>query len=263
MSLSQALTASLALAGAVPDQPDQPATIVFGDSSAEQGNLYSLPGQQRPGAPYYTQGGFSRESNGPVWPEYLIPGIVAERGAGAGARNLNYATSGATSGRGNLVTPDAPGLTGQVDRWLARLASTGTRPGARDRVIVAAGVNDFIRDLGTRDLRETSREVIGNLSDNVERIARAGARRILVEDMPAFLQAPQFNDIVAPVDRADLDRVMAGLLATHNAAQVQAMAALNARLADTDIVTVKMSRLFDYARAHASELGFAVVNRAC
>lgn len=238
-------------------------TIVFGDSSVEQGNLYALPGHARPGTPYYTKEGFSRESNGPVWIEYLVPTITPERGAASNARDINFAYSGASSGEGNIASDSRTGLTGQVDAWLARLAAGRQTPTASDRFIIAAGVNDFIRDLGARDLRETSAEVIANLSFNAERLSRAGSQTILVEDMPSFIAAPAFKDIVPPADRPALDEIMSGLRDEHNAAQLSALAKLNAALPNTNIVTVKVSKLFEHIRANASALGFSNIDSAC
>lgn len=241
-----------------------PQTVVFGDSSVEQGNLYSLPGHARPDTPYYSEGGFSRESNGPVWVEYIVPGIVPERGASAQSRNVNFAYSGATSGYGNIASDSRTGFSGQVDAWLARAAATGRKPASADLFVVAAGVNDFIRDLGERDLRDTSKEVIDNLSGNLGRMAAAGARTILVEDLPQFIHAPLFNDIVPPADRAKLEQTLKGLGDAHNAAQIAALAKLRTTLPPgTNLVTVKVSKLFDHIRAHAAELGFSNISSAC
>ena len=77
---------SLFLAG-----PALAGSFVFGDSSVEQGNLYVLPGFDRTGSPYYAPDGFSRESNGPVWIEHLVPGIAPS----AGARSRHTATASA------------------------------------------------------------------------------------------------------------------------------------------------------------------------
>lgn len=250
----------LALAAAALAAPAGAGTFVFGDSSVEQGNLYARPGLAHPAGPWWAPDGFSRESNGPIWVERLAPGIRPDAGAPPGSRLVNFAYSGATSGSDNIAAPVAgTGFGAQIDRFLAR----GLKGQAGDLFVVATGTNDFIRDLGQRDLRETSKEMIGNLTAGLARLAAAGAPRILVEDVPAFHLAPAFADIVPPADRPAFDRVLDGFLAQQRADQVAALATLNGKLADADIVTVKVSRLFAHVRANGLALGFTNVSDAC
>lgn len=250
-SLLLVLSASPAFAGA----------FVFGDSSVEQGNLYARPGYERPGTPYYHRDGFSRESNGPVWIEHLAPGIMPDAGARRGSRLVNFAYSGATSGDDNIAGPvKNTGFNAQIDAFKTR----GLRGEKGDFFAVAIGTNDFIRDLlGQRDLRKTSKEVIGNVSHGLSRLSALGAQRLLVEDIPNLQKAPAFAHLVPPEDEDRFDTVMTKLLDQHRAAQLAALRTQNAQLKTTDIVTVKVSKLFDYVLDHARELGFKTVTKAC
>ena len=55
----------------------------FGDSDLEQGNFQIIGGLTPDDrAPYYCAGGLCRDSNGPVWAEYLSPGVQPVRGWG-------------------------------------------------------------------------------------------------------------------------------------------------------------------------------------
>ncbi|WP_372056972.1 SGNH/GDSL hydrolase family protein [Tistrella mobilis] len=246
---------SLFLAG-----PALAGSFVFGDSSVEQGNLYVLPGFDRTGAPYYAPDGFSRESNGPVWIEHLVPGIAPSAGATAGSREVNFAFSGATSGDDNIAGPvTGTGFGAQIDAFAGR----GLRGRPGDLFVVAIGTNDFIRDLGSRDLTETSAEVIGNIGAGLDRLADLGARRILVEDVPDFYLAPAFAGLVPPEDRERFNLIMHGVLDRHRADQLAALRDQSARPGAPDIVTVRVSRLFDHVLAHAAALGFTNVTEAC
>ena len=250
VSLLALLFASPALAG----------TYVFGDSSVEQGNLYALPGYDRTGSPYYAPDGLSRESNGPVWVEHLVPGMVAYAGAEPGDTDINFAFSGATSGDDNIAGPVlGTGLDAQIDRF----AGLGRPVRPDDLFVMAIGTNDFIRDLGVRDLRETSTEVIGNIGAGVDRLAGLGASRILVEDVPNFHLAPAFAGLVPPEDQDAFDGIMRGILDKHRADQIAALRAQNGRLGDTDIAVVKISLLFDHVLENAEALGFANVTDGC
>jgi outer membrane lipase/esterase len=246
----------LALCIAMPAAAD---TFVFGDSSVEQGNLYARPGFDRTGSPYYAPDGFSRESNGKVWIEHLVPGIAPSAGAPAGSRDVNFAYSGATSGDDNIAGPvTGTGFDAQIDEFEAR----GLRGKKDDLIVVAIGTNDFIRDLGVRDLRETSAEVITNIGAGLDRLAGLGAERVLVEDVPNLHLAPAFAGLVPPEDRDEFDAIMRGVLDEHRANQIAALKAQGAATG-TDLVTVKVSKLFDHVLAHAAELGFSNVTDAC
>lgn len=236
---------------------------VFGDSSVEQGNLYLTPGFDRTGSPYFDRDGFSRDSNGPVWIEYLAPDIRPYLKSIASANRVNFAYSGATSGTGNLVGLSGTGLLGQIDLFAARIASGSPRPGAGSVAVIAAGVNDFIRDLGEVDLRVTSSQVTANLTASARRLSALGVSRILVEDAPNFIVAPEFAGIVPPGDRPALVKIIGDFVEGHNAALIQELRKTNAELASTDIVTVRVSKLFDHVRANAAALGFKVTDRAC
>ncbi|MEY2927751.1 MAG: hypothetical protein RL367_2228 [Pseudomonadota bacterium] len=261
-------TTALLLAGCaslVPAQAqERTITTVFGDSGVEQGNLYALTGQDRANTPYFTKDSFSRESNGPVWVEFLVPDITPLLGAEIGTRHVNYAFSGATSGQDNLATPISSGLAAQIDVYAARRASGAPVPKSGDVFVLAAGTNDFIRDVGQRDLQLTSAGVVTNITASVARLSGLGAPTILVEDVANFLAAPAFNTLVPAPERVAFDTAVATVLASHRANQRAALRQVLARLpSDRQIAIVPLQSLFAHVVKNAAALGFKSVNTAC
>ncbi|CAJ0956066.1 unnamed protein product, partial [Mesorhabditis belari] len=76
------------------------ALFVFGDSLSDDGIEVADESY-----------GFERTSNGPVWPEYLQKMLACDR-------YVNYAYSGAKSGRDNFYFPNWSGLLWQVERFV-------------------------------------------------------------------------------------------------------------------------------------------------
>ena len=145
----------------------------FGDSLSDTGNFFALSGS--PGEPYFE----GRFSNGPVWIEYLAQDL----GMG-GDDVINYAVGGATTGReNNLDIPgytDFPGLQDQLDFFEDDL---GDRPADRRALyIVWAGANDFF--VSEDGPEETIASAIENTAVAVQRLYAAGARRIMVVNLP-------------------------------------------------------------------------------
>ncbi|MBY0432097.1 MAG: hypothetical protein K2Q10_12920, partial [Rhodospirillales bacterium] len=116
--------------------------IVFGDSLSDVGNLYTATAGQQPLSPPYADGRFS---NGPVWAEYLRPGIRGSTAGITATGSLDYAFGGATTGSGQAI----PGLLDQVGLFQADKAAGRTALGGRDAVVVWAGANDYFTVLPT------------------------------------------------------------------------------------------------------------------
>jgi phospholipase/lecithinase/hemolysin len=157
--------------------------FVFGDSLSDTGNFYQLSGGTPP-APYY-QGRFS---NGRVWVEQLADALGMTIAPGD-----NYAVGGATTGFVNyndgLNGRDYPGL----------LDETGSFRATRDAAeahgalfVVWTGANDFF--LGLRS-GQTPAEIIGNGVGNtvqaIQQLRQAGARHIMVVNLPDLGLTPE------------------------------------------------------------------------
>lgn len=251
------------LIAAYSSSADARSIYVFGDSSAEQGNLYALPGNSRNGTPYYAPDGFSRESNGPIWTEYLFPEIRPILDHKHDAGSINFAFSGATSGSDNIAVPEAGGLTQQLQLFDAGVNNGSIKPTDESVFVIAAGVNDFFRDLGAgRDLDATAEEVASNLGNAAEHLSSAGAKTVLVENMPNFWYAPAFRGLPADQDKLILEGVETVTDAT-NGQITERLRALSAEKPDTNFVVVPVHALFEHIRANAAALGFTNIDEAC
>jgi len=177
LALSLSLMASASTGAKDRNQPGDgaPFTAIyaFGDSLSDVGNLFAIAGF--PGAPYFE----GRFSDGPVWIEYL----AEELGVSPGAV-FSYAFGGATSGReNNLDIPgvaEFPGLHDELDLFEADLAGKAADP--RALYIVWVGANDFF--VSTEGPEATIANAIGNTLSAIGRLHQAGARRIMVANLP-------------------------------------------------------------------------------
>ena len=142
--------------------------VAFGDSLSDNGNMFSLTAGYTPDSQHYYEG---RYSNGRVWVEYLadllqLSGALDDRAYG-----------GATSG-GTLP----PGLKIQVQTFVVSHTLS-----QNSLVTVWIGGNDYIYGSGNYAT------AVSNLLDALEMLAQAGARHILVMNLPNLGAIPRFN----------------------------------------------------------------------
>ena len=174
--------------------------FVFGDSLSDTGNLFRLSGGYPP--PPYFEGRFS---NGPLWVERLADALGMEIAAGD-----NYAVGGATTGHFNsnngLNGRVYPGLLDEIASFTATQSAAeakgsaiwlrGNHPGSftatrcaaevEDALFVVwAGANDFFVALATgQDPQVLIGDGVGNTVEAIQQLWQAGARHILVANVP-------------------------------------------------------------------------------
>jgi phospholipase/lecithinase/hemolysin len=150
--------------------------FVFGDSLSDTGNLFRLSGGYPP-APYFE----GRFSNGPLWVGRLADALGIEIAAGD-----NYAVGGATTGHFNsndgVNGQDYPGLLDEIGTFTAT-RSVAEAQGAL--FVVWAGANDFFVALVTgEDAQVLIGDGVGNTVQAIQQLWEAGARHILVANLP-------------------------------------------------------------------------------
>jgi phospholipase/lecithinase/hemolysin len=152
--------------------------VSFGDSLTDTGNYFTATGQ--PGAPYYD----GRFSNGSLWVEYLATqlGVAAPTASLLGG--TNYAWAGAATGDG--INADGIPNTGlQISTYLA-----SSTPTAGQLFTLWAGANDFLA------FGQTDPSIpVANIADEITTLANAGAKLIMVPNLPMLGDLPGTNTL--------------------------------------------------------------------
>lgn len=205
---------------------------VFGDSLSETGNFYVATGGALPPSPLYFDGRFS---NGKAWIEHFAMAVREPVPTPSILGGSNYAFNGArASGASPYGTPD---LTEQVASYL--LASGGAAD-PDDVFVIWAGANDifFGASSGEADFIPNA---IEGISWSIEALYDAGARNIVVLDLPPLGQTPFFNTIPA------VSTQLNAAASAFNSELSSLTRSLRRELRHVKIADVKISRLFQSA----------------
>lgn len=147
--------------------------VVFGDSLSDNGNIYALSYGTVPASEHAYDG---RYSDGPVWVEYLAQYLSAGL--------VDLAQCGAKTG----TNTDIPvGLKAQVADFTGLIASYPALGSDDTLYVVWAGPNDFLD--GSTDY-ETAAQ---NIGDALDTLAAAGAKYIIVPNMPNLGATPRMQ----------------------------------------------------------------------
>ena len=157
--------------------------VVFGDSLNDTGNMTRLTGGAFPNAPTYTYG---RQTNGPVWVEYLAEDL------GLANKVLNYAVVGAMTKpapgfpTGNVWSDTFPGLesTDVASQVLEYKHDCHNRADPCALYVLEGGANDFPR------VQDPS-VIVSNLIESLVALEKIGAKHILVLNLPDIGKTPR------------------------------------------------------------------------
>ena len=209
--------------------------VVFGDSLSDTGRLFRLTHGGFPPRVAYFEG---RQTNGPVWVEYLADQLGLEH------RLKNYAVVGAMTGpsaaipSGNVKSDVYPtglegtSLSGQFAQYLA---NTGYKVDPDALFIVEGGANDLIRPLSwllthlpattaefMQDVNDIATPTVINVATIVGTLKAMGAQHIAVVNVPDFGLAPFLVDSPA----SSTVSMIVGLVNDNVAAQLDGLDAL-------------------------------------
>lgn len=216
--------------------------FTFGDSLSDMGNVYRRTLRLYPRSPYFN----GRFSNGRVWAEYVTLGLGLELD-----RRDNFAYGGTTTGEGDAVSfplLEFPGLQKQVRSFVAD--NPAADPNAL--YLVWSGANDYLGGNVTNPAIPPS-----NLSTAITTLAQAGARTIVVGNLPDLGRLPSTRQTP---DSARLNR----LSNQHNANLARLLQQLDRTLnPQVNLLTLDVDTLFDQTRANPAEFGFRNVTRSC
>jgi phospholipase/lecithinase/hemolysin len=242
-------------AGAAAQIPKFDSLYVFGDSLADQGNIFHLtkalrvePAVAPSESPHHTYFD-GRFSNGYIGFEYLWQrlsrqGPGSQKGLqsflgspfGETARAVNFAFGG--TGTPYLdQTPGgfwAPGLKGQVE--LFRLSLHMRTPSANALYAITTGANDYRTD--PFNVPMDPNEVVANIVEAVDTLYELGARNVMVLDLPDLGLIPGNSGEAESAS---------WISAVHNLILDGALADLQQRRPDLHLIPVKLAPLFQDA----------------
>lgn len=249
--------AGLALALVSTSALAQQRYVAFGDSLSDNGNLFIGSGGTQPPSPPYVGGRFS---NGPVWIEQLAGPMAGFFPLGP-VNNLvstNFAFGGA---RTDVLVANPPGSAAQVGAYFAR--GGGFAP--TDIATMWAGANDIFQGLpvaaATPATAQATMQGIAtaaatNVTTQVGQLAAAGARTIVVLNLPNFSTLPQFAGGPAAT--------LAGFSTlTFNGALAQGLSVAAAGAPGANIISVDVAGVFGALQAAPGSFGFTNATQAC
>jgi phospholipase/lecithinase/hemolysin len=224
----------------------------FGDGFSANGTARAPGGNLA--SPLYAGG---RYSNGQVWVEYLAQDLglsanqftdLADAGAGAGANDS--ALSNATS------SMYSSGMLSEVRQFTNNTHLTDSNA----LYTVWTGTNDYLRDpfesVGLGDsgpALSNPQVVVGNISTAVSDLAAAGARNILVVNLPDLGKLPGTRNNESVASR------LSALSTTHDADLAAALGTLRQQLGGVNTLSLDVRSLFEQIQANPGQYGFSDV----
>ena len=209
---------------------------IFGDSLSDSGNFYNLSGSTFPPSPFYSQGRFT---NGLTWIDYLSDdlGLNPEPfteldGDSLPPDGINFAFGGARTDDINLGGEPFPGLEQQLD-FFTDLLEDGETANPDALYVVWAGGNDYLGE----SMNEPT-ETVDNLSSALTTLAEAGARDILVGNLPDLGATP-----IAQSLGNEAVAFLNNLTSEHNTLLEQSIDELN-QSSDTNFILFDTNTLF-------------------
>jgi phospholipase/lecithinase/hemolysin len=248
--------------------------FVFGDSLSDTGNAFIATGglvnptQATPPSPPYFPGRFS---NGPIWVDDLgsklglTPAVYANLipGGPSPTEGINFAVGGATTGDFNAFVPSPPfppsGLQAQIKTFTS-LKAAGLPADSNALYTVLAGGNDFIS--GSIDPSGS----VNNVSKAVTDLYNAGARNILVSNLPDLGKTPRALGF-DPLNPVLPGTSQLGTLFTngYNIGLAQTLGGLNQSLPGINLISVDINSVINNAIEESKNSGspFTNVTQAC
>lgn len=212
--------------------------FVFGDSLSDVGNVFHATGRAYPPNPPYFQG---RYSNGPVWVEYLASELMLTP-----EQNTNFAYGGATTGNSSIN--GIPGLLAQVQSFTK--AHRQVNPNAL--YVLWAGANDYLHGATTNATLSSD-----NLSQAIQSLSKAGAKKIMVANLPDLGKLPATQNGL-------YSSTLNSLTSAHNISLSKSLDGLKQKLgSDTQIIKVDVYSSYHEAITNPAKFNLTNVTTAC
>jgi len=232
--------------------------VAFGDSLTDNGNLYMATSGTQPPAPYN-----HRFTNDLTFAEYLsgsMQGFFTATSYTSG--NLNLAFGGARTDNATNPGGPIPGTPTQIASFLGH----GGTFGANDVASMWAGANDIFQGLpvaagnpstAAAYMTTVSGTAAANVSAQVGQLSSAGAKTIIVMNLPDLGATPQFSS------SADASSLATYSATVFNTALDQGLHTVAAAHSDSNIIEVDIQSAFKAIIADPQSFGFANVSQAC
>lgn len=210
--------------------------ISFGDSLSDMQNMYNGSNWKLPSTPSYFAGRFS---NGKNWLDYLSTNL-----------NLpvyNWAVGGAAADAYLVV----PGVSQQVDSWITYMRSAPDYQAKNSLFTMFIGGNDLV------NYARSVASIISTEQQAVEKLIAAGAKNILLVNLPDVSRAPVF------ALRNDAASVQAQVLQL-NAQLAQMRDNLQAKYGSAVVLRIfDANNLFNDLLNHPSNYGVTNTTQSC
>lgn len=212
--------------------------VIVGDSLSDTGNVLNLAGGLLPPPPYFE----GRFADGRIWHEYLADGlgIAPAIASSDGGSNYAYGAAEAAPGVQNIFGRVLPNTGGQIDRFLA-----GDAPRSSDLFGYWAGSNNMLENFADPS------GTVAQVSDDLTRLANAGADQFLVINLPPLGEIPEATDYGTP-------SLLTQQAIEFNTLLSDELADLRAALHVT-IIEIDVFSLIDQAIADPAQFGFTNV----
>ena len=231
----------------------------FGDSLLDAGNLFNITDGVAPPSPPYAQ----RQSNGPVWVEYLAtddfglnPVLSTELPADA-SDGIYFGVVGAGTGTDNLAAPVLvnTGALAQVSQFI----NSGIQPADDALFIYQAGSNDLLNNINDNPpIPNLETESLPNTEQALSQLALGGAKNILVSTIPDLSKTPLFNQL--PSDQLAM---ISALVSDYNMNLAEIVDQLSVVFPEVHFIEFDVNSLLLDAIENPSKFGFVDVTDAC
>ncbi|GAB1539337.1 SGNH/GDSL hydrolase family protein [Scytonema sp. NUACC21] len=231
--------------------------IIFGDSLSDTGNVsnitQSLLGVPIPPSPPYAPGRFS---NGEVWVDYLgkniglTPTLFTDLSKTPPTQGINFSVGGSSTGDSNAFIPNAPGVSEQASLFTQLLQANNQKADPNALYAVWGGGNDYLFGQNF-DVEQT----IKDLSNTIGGLAQAGAKNILVFNLPDLGKSPLVSGSPNASNLTTLTNI-------HNAGLTNALGSLS-NIPGINLIPVDVNSLFERVVANPEAFGFKNAKEPC
>lgn len=210
--------------------------IVLGDSLSDTNNVFNVSLLRFPNPKSWFLGRFS---NGPTWVEYLAKQSRLPV--------YNWAVGGAASNQKKWVIP---GILEQVDLWLIYMKEAKNYRPENSLFTVWIGANDLIT------YNQGVEGIIVSQGKALNRLVGAGAKKILVLNLPDITRTPEFS---YRKDGAEIKRQ----IDDYNRRIKQVVDYINSRYPSSSVMLFDLEALFTDILDHPERYQISNVKTSC